>query len=130
MGVWKLSESKSSIGEGQQRNDRVVYSRVENKVKVTIDGASADGKPVHSEWTGKFDGKDYPVFGDPASDTRSYKSLNDKTLLFSAKKHGKVTTTGRIVLSDDGKTRTVTSVNELPEGKTITKTAIYEKQKE
>ena len=29
-------------------------------VKVSTDGINADGKPFHTEWTGKFDGKDYP----------------------------------------------------------------------
>jgi len=31
---------------------------MEAKVKITTDGIDADGKPAHSEWTGKFDGKD------------------------------------------------------------------------
>ena len=39
-----------------------------DSVKVTTDGTDRDGKPVHGEWTGKFDGKDYPVTGDPTTD--------------------------------------------------------------
>ena len=41
-----------------------------------IDG---DGKPVHSEWTGNFDGKDYSVTGDPIADTRSYTKVDVRT---------------------------------------------------
>ena len=46
-------------------------------MKVTVDGTDGEGKALHSEWTGKYDGKDYPVTGDPISDARSYKKIND-----------------------------------------------------
>jgi len=52
-------------------------------VKVTVDGTDGDGKPVHSEWTGKYDGKDYPVTGIRVRITRSYKKVNDHTLMFT-----------------------------------------------
>jgi hypothetical protein len=72
MGTWKLNEAKSKIGAGSAKNTTVVYEAAGDNVKVTVDGVDADGKPAHSEWTGKFDGKDYPVIGDPNSDVRSY----------------------------------------------------------
>ena len=75
-------------------------------MKVTVDGIAADGKPTHNEWTGKFDGKDYPITGDPVSDTRAYKPVNDHTLGLAEKKAGTITNTGRVVVSADGKTRT------------------------
>jgi hypothetical protein len=61
-----------------------------------VDG---QGKPTHSEWTGKFDGKDYPVTGDPTSDARAYKQVDDHTLGLTVKKDGKVTITGKIAPS-------------------------------
>jgi hypothetical protein len=97
-------------------------------VKVTVDGVDADGKPVHNEWTGKFDGKDYPVTGDPTSDTRAYKRVNDHTLEVTNKKGNKGTTTARIVVSADGKSRTVTSHGTDANGKKISSTAVYDKQ--
>ena len=50
----------------------VTYKNTLGNVKVTVDGVDAKGKPTHSEWSGKIDGKDYPVTGDPISDARSY----------------------------------------------------------
>ena len=47
------------------KNQTVVYEVAGDNVKVTVDGTDNDGKPLHNEWTGKFDGKDYPVIGDP-----------------------------------------------------------------
>jgi hypothetical protein len=97
-------------------------------VKVTVDGTDPDGKPTHNEWTGKFDGKDYPVTGDPNSDMRSYKKVDDHTLELTVKKGGQVTTSGRIVVSADGKSRTVTVNGTDPQGKKFKSTAVYEKQ--
>ena len=58
MGTWKLNETKSKFGPGATKNSTVVYEAAGDSVKVTTDGTSGDGKPVHTEWTGKFDGKD------------------------------------------------------------------------
>ena len=71
IGTWKLNEAKSKIGAGSPKLTTVVYEAAGDSVKVTVDGTDADGKPLHSEWTGKYDGKDYPVTGDPNTDTRS-----------------------------------------------------------
>ena len=73
-GTWKLNESKSKLTRGTGKNTKVVYDSrlIRNKVTVTGDGVDADGKPVHIEWKGRFNGKDYEVTGDPNADMRSY----------------------------------------------------------
>lgn len=86
------------------------------------------GKPTHNEWTGKFDGKDYPVTGAPDQDTRSYTKIDDHTLGLNVKKGGGVVASGRIVASADGKSRTVTTSGTDPQGKKFKSTAIYDKQ--
>ncbi len=128
LGTWKLNEAKSKFSPGAPKNTTVVYELVGDNVKITVDGTGADAKPTHTEWTGKFDGKDYPVTGDPSSDTRSYKRITDHTLSFAAKKGGKVTTTGRIVVAVDGKSRTVTTSGTDAMGKKVTTMAVYDKQ--
>ena len=127
LGTWKLNEAKSKLAAGIPHNDKVVYEAAGDSIKVTIDG-TADGKPTHSEWTGKVDGKDYPVTGDPTSDTRSYKKIDDHTLAFEGKKDGKVSISGRVVVAADGKTRTVTVNATDPTGKKVKGTAVYDKQ--
>ncbi len=67
MGTWKLNEAKSKFSAGATKNSTVVYSPAGDMVKVTTDGMTGDGKPTQTEWTGKFDGKDYPLAGDPSS---------------------------------------------------------------
>jgi len=128
MGTWKLNEAKSKFGAGATKNTTVVYEAAGDMVKVTVDGTDSDGKPVHSEWTGNFDGKDYPVTADATSDARSYKKVDDHTMQLTVKKDGKVTVTGRIVVAADGKSRTVTTSGTNSKGAKVTTTAVYDKQ--
>jgi hypothetical protein len=128
MGTWKLNAAKSKIGVGAPTNTTVVYAPAGDSVKVTTDGTDGTGKPSHSEWTGKFDGKDYPVTGDANADMRSYTKVNDKTLSFANKKGGKVTLSGKVVFSADGKSRTVTTDTITADGKKVPSTSVYDKQ--
>ncbi len=127
MGTWKLNEAKSKLSPGASKNNTVVYEAAGDSVKVTIDGTDASGNPVHNEWTGKFDGKDYPVTGDSTSDSRSYDFRSAHHLGFKVKKGGKVTITGTIQLSNDGKSRTVTATGTDAHGKKVKSTAVYDK---
>jgi hypothetical protein len=128
MGTWKLNEAKSKIPAGASKNLVVKYEAAGDSIKATVDGVDGQGKPTHNEWTGKFDGKDYPVTGDPTSDTRSVKQIDDRTLELTVKKGGKVTITGKIVLAADGKSRTLTASGMDSMGMKIESTSVYDKQ--
>ena len=128
MGTWKLNEAKSQFGPGAPKNHTVVYAAAGYNVKVTVDGTDRDGKPTHNEWTGKFDGKDYPVMGDTNSDTRSYEKIDDHTLGLNVKKGGKITISGRIVVSPDGKSRKVTTSGTDSKGNKVSSMAVYDRQ--
>ena len=128
MGTWKLNEAKSKITPGTAKLTTVTFKNMLGNIKVTSDGIDANGKPMHVEWSGKFDGKDYPVTGSPDSDARSYTKVNDRTLQVTVKKNGKVTVTARTVLSADGKSRTTTAVGTTPKGKKFKNVAVYDKQ--
>jgi hypothetical protein len=128
VGTWKLNEAKSQIPVGTMRNVTVVYVTQGDSVKVTTDGFSRDGKPMHTEWTGKYDGKDYPLAGDPTADARSYRKIDDHNYALANKKDGKVATSGHIVLSKDGKSRTLSITGTDSAGKKVTSVAMYYKQ--
>jgi hypothetical protein len=128
MGTWKLNESKSKIAAGLPKNTTVVYAAVGDQVKVTTDGTTKDGKPYQTEWTGQFDGKDYPLTGDPTANTRSYTKVDDNTLKLTNKMDGKVTTTGQIMVSADGKVRTLKVSGTSADGKKFSYIAVYDKQ--
>jgi hypothetical protein len=128
LGTWKLNEAKSKLIAGMPKNLTVVYAAAGDSIKGTIDGVDGQGKPTHTEWTGKFDGKDYPVTGDPSSDSRAVKQIDDHNYDLTVKKGGKVTMTGKAVIAADGKSRTVTVSGTDATGKKVTATSVYDKQ--
>ena len=128
MGTWKLDEAKSKVPANYMKNSTVTYEADGDNVKVTTEGVDAKGNPMRTEWTGKFDGKDYPLTGDPTADSRAYKLVNDNTLTLENKKDGKAITSGRITVSADGKTRTLKVTGPDATGKKVTSTAVYDKQ--
>jgi hypothetical protein len=108
MGTWKLNEAKSKIPAGVGKNTTVVYAAASgDMVKVTTDGVDASGKPAHSEWTGRFDAKPYPVTGDPNVDYRAYKTKGEHKLLLANMKGEKTVSNGKVELAKDGKSRIV-----------------------
>ena len=127
MGTWKLNEAKSKIPAGSAKNHTVVYEAVGDQIKVTVDGTDGDGTAIHNEWTGKFDGKDYDLVGDPTADKRSYRRIGARTLVLTGKKAGKVTVSGRIVVTANGKSRTVTTTGTDAKGKRFKNIAVYDK---
>ena len=128
MGTWKLNEAKSKIAAGANKNHTVAYEAAGDDTKVTVDGTDGDGNATHNEWTGKFDGKCYSVTGSPTADERCYKVVNSHTMRFTEKKGGKTNVTGRIVVSANGKMRTVTTSGSDAKGKRFSTVAVFDKQ--
>ena len=128
LGTWKLNEAKSKIPAGMGKNTTVVYTEQKDKIKVTVEGVNKDGKPRHGVWVGKFDGKGYPEKGNMPFDSAAYTVVNDRTNDITTMKDGKTTTTGRIEVAKDGKSRTVTTNGTDEKGKKFTFKAVYDKQ--
>jgi hypothetical protein len=107
IGTWKLNEAKSKLVSGMGKNTMVVYTEENDNIKVSVDGVDKEGKPTHSVWVGKFDGKAYPVEGNLPYDSVAYKVVNDRTNDITTTKDGKTVWSGKITVSAD-KSRTVT----------------------
>jgi hypothetical protein len=128
MGTWKLNEAKSRLTAGFPKNTTVTYEAAGDSIKATVDGVDPQGKPTHTVWVGKFDGKDYPVTGDPTADTRALKQIDAHTLELTSKKGGKVTLTGKIVVAADGRSRTLTASATDSMGMKVEGMSFYDKQ--
>jgi hypothetical protein len=113
-GTWRLTSSSGPSA----------YSRVTCKIepwqdglRVTYDMVGNRGGVTHWEWTGKLDGKDYPLEGVEEAITEAYSRVDDHTYRIAMKVDGRPATTTTVSLSPDGRTMTVTSSS--------TSTAIY-----
>ena len=128
-GTWKVNVAKSKFDPGPGLKEQIVtFEAVGTDWKVVVNSTAGDGKTTHSEWIGKFDGKDYPMKGDPNIDMRSFKKVDDYTLDIIAKKGGKVLTTTRTVYNKDGKTRVSTQTGVDARGRQIHNRIVSEKQ--
>ena len=127
MGTWKLNEAKSKLVPGMGKNTTVTYAEQKDKIKVTVDGVDKDGKPTHSVWVGKFDGKAYSSKGNLSWNSAAYKVVNDRTNDITAMKDGKIVWSGRITVAADGKSRTVTINGTDANGKKFSGKVVYDK---
>jgi hypothetical protein len=128
VGTWKLNEAKSQFAAGAAKNVTVAYTILGENYKCVVDGVDDAGKPTHNEWTGKFDGKDYPVIGDPSANTRSLRMVKPGHYALTNKKDGKTVVTGTVDFSDDNKSRTLTTDTTDTAGKKQKSIAVYDRQ--
>src|SRR5215813_8222145 len=129
IGTWKLNLAKSKISPGPPlKSQTLTYEAVGQGLKVTVKGTDAEGKPVESQFTANFDGKDYPVSGNPDYDMTTLKRIDAYKTEYTKKKAGKVVQTTTRVVSKDGKTMTLTEKGVNAKGEKLSNTAVYDKQ--
>jgi len=129
IGTWKLNAAKSKYSPGPAPQSLTV--RVEPSgqgEKVTAEFVNADGTRTTTQYTANFDGKDYPLTGSRIADTVSLKRIDARTTVRTDKKGGKVAQTLRRVVSQDGKTMTVTTKGTNAEGQAVNNVAVFNKQ--
>jgi hypothetical protein len=128
-GTWKVNAAKSKYGPSAQTKYETITIAVNgDDVEMTLDGTDPSGNAIHTQWKGKYDGKQYPVTGDPSADSRAYKMVNGHTFEATSMKDGKPMNTARVAYSADGKTRTVTVHGKSADGKAVRRTAVYNKE--
>jgi len=129
LGTWKLDLAKSKFSPGPAPKSLTLkFEATPGGIKFTGDGVSADGKPTHTMFLSKFDGKDVPYEGNPDADTAAPMKIDDNSYSNIWKKGGKVTISGKLVVSADGKTLTITQTGTNAKGEAVTITAVYNKQ--
>ena len=129
IGTWKLNveKSKYSPGPAPQSVMLIIEASGEGE-KVTAEGANTAGTPTTTQYTANFDGKDYPMTGSQNIDTVSLKRIDARTTERTDKKGDTVVRTLTRVVSQDGKTMTVTEKGTNAQGQAMDNVAVFEKQ--
>jgi len=128
VGTWKLNAAKSQLGSSAVRAQTLTFEATPAGIKLTAEGTDAEGKPMKTGYTSKFDGKDVPWPGNPVADAAAPKKIDDNTYENVWKKGGKATVTAKVSVSADGKTLTITQSGTDPQGKPVSSVAVYDRQ--
>ena len=132
IGTWKLNVAKSKYSPGPPpRSNTVIWEAVGQGLRSRGEGVDAQGNPTKTDFgVISFDGKSYPVTGQPAYDASSYKLVNASTYTYEATrtKAGRVVRTLTSVPSADGKSRTLTITGVDEKGQQINNVVVFDKQ--
>jgi hypothetical protein len=130
-GTWKMNTAKSKYNPGPAPSDlTIVIECDENHYKLEATGTDGNGKPLHVQYSAKFDGKDYPATGiEGGADTVSIRRIDANTIETTQKKDGKIVMLILSKVSKDGKTRTSTWSGRNAEGKDVHNVVVFDKQR-
>lgn len=129
-GLWRLNLQRSTYRPSPPPYRRATY-RIEpqgERVRVVYDMVRPRGGLTHLEWTGAFDGRDYPVQGVEEAVTYAYRRIDDRTYDVVTKVDGRAAATSRVVLSADGRSITTTTAGRDSRGVDVTTITVYERQ--
>ena len=100
--------------EPQDDGLRVVYDMVRRRGGIT-----------HMEWSGRLDGRDYPVQGVDYVLTNAYRQVSDRSYQIAVRVDGRAAAVATAVVSADGSRMTVDTVEAGRQGKAVKTTAVY-----
>jgi hypothetical protein len=92
---------------------------------VVYDMVGTRGGVSHREWTGRFDGQDYPMQGVDYVMTNAYRLLTDRSYEIAVKMEGAPVATATASVSPDGATLTVVTRERDARGQPVESTAVY-----
>lgn len=128
LGTWKLDLAKSKFNSGLPPKSTIVkFEARQDGYKVLFTTVTAQGRTTHRQVIFLFNGKQRPVPGAAHPTTVENKRVNSRTIVNLVRVNGKVTDRARIVLSRDGKTRTVTETLINAKGKSTTNRLVFTK---
>jgi len=129
-GTWDLDVAASKFDPGPARkSDTRVYKVDGNTIHFKGTAVFADGKSMTAEYTGAYDGKDYPVAGNPKVGTIAQERVDDYTARTTTKRNGKITATSTRQISKDGGTMTITTSGTDEKGVPFKDILVFRKRK-
>jgi hypothetical protein len=123
-GTWTLNVAKSTFSPQPpyKRATRIIKP-FDGMMIIIDDLVRSRGGILHLEWSGRFDGRDYPVQGAEVALTNAYRCPDDRTCDLTQKIDGEVVATARLTISADGKT--IVTVTSSRSGRATT---VYQKR--
>jgi len=127
VGVWQLNAAKSRYFPGPApKSETRTYTRAGIEVEGVILRQFDDGRRERIEYTANFD-REYPVTGAEEYDHVVLKRLDEYTSEAVLSHAGRVYGIARRVISNDGKSMTITFRRENESGPSVYNVAVYDR---
>jgi hypothetical protein len=127
LGTWVLDLAKSEFDPDPQIQGRTIIFEAKDGgisfLQKTVTGA---GNTATSDYVAKYDGKDAPITS-PQLDTVSLKRIDENTVERTGKIAGKAVETSTLVVSNGGKTLTITTKGSI-KGTDYRSLQVFDKQ--
>lgn len=103
-GTWHLDAAKSKFGAaGTEQSETRTYDYSGGKLTMKSSSKNGAGKEMNFSYSAGFDGKWYPMTGNPNADSIMLTAVSGRELNASSRLHGKVTVQSTATVSVDGK---------------------------
>ncbi len=127
VGAWRLDFAKSAASNSPYKRVTLTIGPWESGLRVVYDMVGVRGGVNHVEWSGQFDGKDYPVQGIDYVMTNAYSRIDDHTYNIVIKREGRISGNVKVTVAADGRTLTAITTSKNAAGEEIRTTAVYDK---
>jgi hypothetical protein len=126
-GTWILNVAQSKYSAGAPpKSQTTTLHAIDGGIHESVERLNADGTTTRWEVMAKYDGRDYPVKGDPSRDTVAMTKVDQNTVDIVNRKAGAVVSRMRILVAADGKSRTNTVMD--PSGKNTTAVLSFDRK--
>lgn len=103
-GTWQLNLSTSKFSSpAGKRSETRIYEVQGNKLSLQATGTDPSGKPMQYSYSGAFDGKSYPMVGNPVGDTIALSLVTPRRAVATVKMGTAITATTTSDVSPNGK---------------------------
>jgi hypothetical protein len=130
VGKWVLDAKRSDYPAGTCPASMIIEMKtVGGGVRYTSDTTYPNGRMAHSEYTAEYNGNQAMVMGARGMMLPVFlKRIDTHTVVASYTKALVIVATSRRVVSDDGRTMTISTTSHDSSGNSVTTIGVYEKQ--
>lgn len=126
LGTWVFVPEKSTYESGPApKESKRQWIAKGDAVQFLHDGVNAEGKPFHTEFTVKYDGKAAPFVGGTLYDAVALQLKSPHVVEQTFTLQGKVTVRATRTISKDGKTMTIDSRGVRKDGTPFKNILVY-----
>jgi hypothetical protein len=129
IGTWKLNLDKSKYNPGPPlRSATLNYTQDGQNIRSTAQVIDGQGNSATVVFLHIYDGQPHPTTGSADYDASAYTRVDANTIIISRLKAGKLVSVGTGVVSQDGKTFTVTETGIDANGRPDSSILVLDKQ--